>query len=217
VREPLNQPTTSLIPCSDDDCKPGCNWANCRGRSSASVPRVAPCPSRAWAGGPNKPMTVLTTGSAAVAASARTVATTFSFLPAFSLPNTYYSLIARSAALRRRFLEGRSWEHAARRSNIPIACRHLPACAAGAAAWIACFRLLRSAPRARNCSQWLECGESTVFGRCGCLGIPSTPVCESPGPGLSVSKINVFLARPSSRAGESGVKISSLALRGVWM
>lgn len=38
---------------------------------------------------------------------------TISFLPAFSLPYTHYSLMARSVALRRRFVEGRSWEDAA--------------------------------------------------------------------------------------------------------
>jgi hypothetical protein len=38
---------------------------------------------------------------------------TFTFLPPFSLPYTHYSLIARSQALRRRFLEGCSWETAA--------------------------------------------------------------------------------------------------------
>jgi len=38
---------------------------------------------------------------------------TFTFLPQFSLPYTHYSLIARSQALRRHFLEGCSWEAAA--------------------------------------------------------------------------------------------------------
>ena len=38
---------------------------------------------------------------------------TITFLPAFSLPYTHYSLIARSAALRRYFVEGQSWEAAA--------------------------------------------------------------------------------------------------------
>jgi hypothetical protein len=38
---------------------------------------------------------------------------TVSFLPSFSLPYTHYSLVARSEALRRRFVEGRSWEDAA--------------------------------------------------------------------------------------------------------
>jgi hypothetical protein len=35
------------------------------------------------------------------------------FLPVFSLPYTHYSLVARSQALRRRFVEPRSWESAA--------------------------------------------------------------------------------------------------------
>jgi hypothetical protein len=38
---------------------------------------------------------------------------TFTFLPPFSLPYTHYSLIARSQALRRRFLEGCSLEASA--------------------------------------------------------------------------------------------------------
>jgi Domain of unknown function (DUF6431) len=38
---------------------------------------------------------------------------TFTFLPRFSLPHTHYSSIARSQALRRYFLEHRSWETAA--------------------------------------------------------------------------------------------------------
>jgi len=38
---------------------------------------------------------------------------TFTFLPAFSLPYTHYSLVARSEALRRRFVEHCSWESAA--------------------------------------------------------------------------------------------------------
>jgi hypothetical protein len=38
---------------------------------------------------------------------------TITFLPVFSLPYTHYSLIARSEALRRYFVEGCSWEAAA--------------------------------------------------------------------------------------------------------
>jgi hypothetical protein len=38
---------------------------------------------------------------------------TFTFLPAFSLPYTHYSLLARCQALLRRFVEHCSWEHAA--------------------------------------------------------------------------------------------------------
>jgi hypothetical protein len=38
---------------------------------------------------------------------------TFSFLPAFSLPYTHFSLVARSQTLRRRFVEHCSWESAA--------------------------------------------------------------------------------------------------------
>lgn len=38
---------------------------------------------------------------------------TITFLPVFSLPYTHYSLIARSEALRRYFVDGCSWEAAA--------------------------------------------------------------------------------------------------------
>jgi hypothetical protein len=38
---------------------------------------------------------------------------TITFLPTFSLPYSHYSLIARSEALRRYFIEGYSWEAAA--------------------------------------------------------------------------------------------------------
>jgi Domain of unknown function (DUF6431) len=38
---------------------------------------------------------------------------TFTFLPSFSLPYTHYSLLARSAALYRYFIDFRSWEAAA--------------------------------------------------------------------------------------------------------
>ena len=38
---------------------------------------------------------------------------TVSFLPAFSLPYTHFSLVARSQAIRRRFVEKRSWEDTA--------------------------------------------------------------------------------------------------------
>ena len=37
---------------------------------------------------------------------------TFTFLPLLSLPYTHYSLLARCQALRRRFVEHRSWEEA---------------------------------------------------------------------------------------------------------
>jgi hypothetical protein len=90
---------------------------------------------------------------------------TVSFLPAFSLPYTHFSVIARSEALRRRFLEGRSWEDAApplkdpdrvpapstlRRWSRSLDCS-LPA-----------FSFLRRA--LQTVAQILECGESPVFG-----------------------------------------------------
>jgi hypothetical protein len=43
----------------------------------------------------------------------RSCGKTITFLPPFSLPYCHYSLIARSAALRRYFVEGCSWEAAA--------------------------------------------------------------------------------------------------------
>jgi hypothetical protein len=60
----------------------------------------------------------------------------FSFLPAFSLPYTHYSLVARREGLRRRFVEQRYWEDPAPLSKILIAFPIPPPYAAGFTAWI---------------------------------------------------------------------------------
>jgi hypothetical protein len=90
---------------------------------------------------------------------------TVSFLPAFSLPYTHYSLMARGEALRLRFVEGGSWEDAApllkdpdrvpAPSTLRRWCRSLDASRPA-------FSFLRRALQIM--AQWLECGESPVFG-----------------------------------------------------
>ena len=61
---------------------------------------------------------------------------TFTFLPPFSPPYGHYSLVARSQALLRYFLEGRCWEDAAPTVKDRIAWRTPPPCADGSAIWI---------------------------------------------------------------------------------
>jgi hypothetical protein len=90
---------------------------------------------------------------------------TVSFLPAFSLPYTHYSLVARSEAVRLRFVEGCSWEGAApplkdpdrvpapstlRRWCSSLDSSHPP------------FSYLRRA--LKTVTQWLDRGEVPVFG-----------------------------------------------------
>lgn len=89
----------------------------------------------------------------------------FSFLPAFSLPYTHYSLAARSEALRRRFVEQCSWENAApplkdpNRVPDPSTLRrwfhNLDS------SWPA-FSFLR--PMLQTVAQWLARGEQHAFG-----------------------------------------------------
>jgi hypothetical protein len=74
---------------------------------------------------------------------------TFTFLPVFSPPYTHYSLVARSQALRRYFLENRSLENAAPPLKDLIASRILLPSAAGSASWIPRPPFL-SAPRFAN-------------------------------------------------------------------
>jgi hypothetical protein len=90
---------------------------------------------------------------------------TVSFLPAFSLPYTHYSLVARSEALRLRFVEGRSWEDSApplkdpdrvpAPSTLRRWCRSLDASRPA-------FSYLRHA--LKTITHWLDCGESSVLG-----------------------------------------------------
>jgi len=90
---------------------------------------------------------------------------TISFLPAFSLPYTHYSLMARSEALRLRFVECCSWEDAAPPLKDPD---RLPApstlrrwCRSLDAAQPAFFFLR---PALKTIAQWLQWGELRVFG-----------------------------------------------------
>ena len=90
---------------------------------------------------------------------------TITFLPAFSLPYSHYSLVARSEALRRRFVEGRSWEDSAPPlkdpDRVPVPstlrrwCRSLDPSRPA-------FSFLRRA--LKTAAPWLECGEAPVFG-----------------------------------------------------
>lgn len=89
---------------------------------------------------------------------------TFSFLPAFSLAYTHYSLVARSQVLRRRFREHSSWESAAPPLKDPNRvpdpstlrrwCRSLDSSSA--------FSFLQRTLEAVE--QWLDRGERLVHG-----------------------------------------------------
>ena len=89
---------------------------------------------------------------------------TLSFLPAFSLPYTHYSLVARDQALRRRFVEHCSWERSAPTVKDPnrVAdpstlrrwCRSLDSSPG--------FSFLRRTLEAIE--QWLECGQQLARG-----------------------------------------------------
>jgi hypothetical protein len=90
---------------------------------------------------------------------------TVSFLPAFSLPYTHYSLVARSEALHRRFVEGCSWEDTAPALKDPDRvpapstlrrwCRSLDSSRPA-------FSYLRRA--LKTLAQWPDCDEVRVFG-----------------------------------------------------
>jgi hypothetical protein len=112
VREPASS-TILFIPLSPDHCKPGFDWAACGEQIIRCCPgclrdsiighgwrrKQAHDDSHDWIKYRRR--------------LCKLCKVTFTFLPAFSLPYTHYSLVARSQALRRRFLERRSWESAA--------------------------------------------------------------------------------------------------------
>jgi len=85
---------------------------------------------------------------------------TITFLPVFSLPYSHYSLIARSEALRRYFIEGRSWEAAAP----PVKDPNRVADSSSLRRW---FRVLDSSRppfsflrrMVQTVDQWIQCGE----------------------------------------------------------
>jgi hypothetical protein len=129
---------------------------------------------------------------------------TVSFLPAFSLPYTHYSLVARSEAMRRRFVEKRSWEDAAPPLKDP---NRIPApstlrrwCRSLDSSHSAFSRLCRAV---QTVAQWLDHGELPVVGS---LRLSWPTVYP-----------NFFLAHPTILGWESGLRPSSLTLRGVWM
>jgi hypothetical protein len=90
---------------------------------------------------------------------------TITFLPVFSLPYTHYSLLARSAALRRRFVEGCSWEQAAPAVKDP----QRLADASTVRRW---FQALDSSQPIFSClrrivqalDQWIRSGQTLRFG-----------------------------------------------------
>ena len=89
---------------------------------------------------------------------------TFTFLPPFSVPYGHYSLIARSQALRRYFLEDCSWEEAAPTVKDP----NRVADPSTLRRWFRSldfsqpkFSFLR--PTMHAISQWLSRGESLVY------------------------------------------------------
>lgn len=85
---------------------------------------------------------------------------TITFLPVFSLPYSHYSLIARSEALRRYFIEGYSWEAAAPQVKDP----NRVADSSSLRRW---FRALDSSRppfsflrrTVQTVDQWIRCGE----------------------------------------------------------
>lgn len=112
MREPWNT-TISLIPCSGDDCKSSSDWASFAGQILRCCP-LCGCDSvisNGWR--PKQAHDDRHDWIRYRRGECQICGVTISFLPAFSLPYTHYSLIARSEALRRRFAEGSSWEDAA--------------------------------------------------------------------------------------------------------
>ena len=144
----------------------------------------------------------------------------FSFLPAFSLPYTHYSLVARSEALRRRFVERRSWENATpplkdpNRVPDPSTLRRW---FAGSTTWIL---LGPPFPFCAPCSKPWRSGwpaaSSTLSARCPCLGQRSIPACKSTGPGHCVSEVQLFSRCPTILAWDLRPKVHTLTLGELW-
>ena len=105
--------TISFIPLSPDHCKPGFDWAG----GAESILRCCPlCLSDSIIGhGWRRKQAHDATHDWIKyrRGLCNLCELTFTFLPAFSLTYTHYSLVARSEALRRRFVEHCSWESAA--------------------------------------------------------------------------------------------------------
>ena len=113
MREPLRQRTVSLIPCSGDDCKPGFDWAVCAGQITRQCPSCGAGSIESLGWRPKQAHDNSHDWIRYRRGECQICRVTVSFLPAFSLPYTHYSLVARSEAVRLRFVEGCSWEDAA--------------------------------------------------------------------------------------------------------
>jgi hypothetical protein len=102
-----------FIPLSRDDCKPGFDWAACAKQIIRRCPLclrdsiIGHGWRRKQAHDDSHDWIKYHRGLCKLSKH------TFSFLPAFSLPYTHYSLVARSQALRQRFVEHYCWESAA--------------------------------------------------------------------------------------------------------
>jgi hypothetical protein len=96
---------------------------------------------------------------------------TFTFLPPVSPPYSHYSLIARSQALQRYFVERRGWEAAAPTFKDPQRVTIHPLCADGFEVWIPLGHHFRSyAPRCTlSLKRWMQPGFS-LWAICGCAG-----------------------------------------------
>ena len=102
---------------------------------------------------------------------------TFTFLPPFSLPYCHYSLIARSQALRRYFVENRGWEAAASdRQRSRTGGRRLNAAPMVSKPGLLATAIFVSAS-GHSCRKH-ALGEAGVFTklRCGCAGKLRLPV-----------------------------------------
>ena len=114
LSESLPSSTIVFIPLSPDDCKPGFDWATAY---PEAISRWCPlCLSdsiighgwrRKQAHDDSHDWIKYHRGLCKLGKH------TLTFLPAFSLPYTHYSLVARGQALRRRFVEHYSWESSA--------------------------------------------------------------------------------------------------------
>ena len=111
MREPLKHRTVSLIPCSGDDCKPGFDWAVCAGQITRQCPSCGAGSIESLGWRPKQAHDNSHDWIRYRRGECQICRVTVSFLPAFSLPYTHYSLVARSAAcavaLRRRLFLGR--------------------------------------------------------------------------------------------------------------
>jgi Domain of unknown function (DUF6431) len=164
VREPLKHRTVSLIPCSGDDCKPGFDWAVCAGQITRQCPSCGAGSIESLGWRPKQAHDNSHDWIRYRRGECQICRVTVSFLPAFSLPYTHYSLVARSEAVRLRFVEGCSWEDAAPPLKDPD---RVPA-PSTLRRW--CHSLDSSPafsflyPMLQAVAQWMASGEQPAFG-----------------------------------------------------